>query len=37
MVIRSEETSDEEGSDDTEPDCKFWRFGVVIGNSVEEF
>lgn len=23
MVIRSEETSDEEGSDDAGPDCKF--------------
>lgn len=36
MVIRSEETSDEEGTDDTGPDCKFlemWlggEFGVVI-------
>lgn len=35
MVTRSEETSDEEGSDDTddmEPDCELFFFGNVVGD-----
>lgn len=40
MVTIREETSDEEGSDDTDdtgPDCKFLKCGWGLGNSVEEF